>query len=133
VSALYTQCPGNTVQSGTGKVDPAQKYKCTTAARVYGKTLLIFFNVSKMCSSIYIAFNFRKGRLNMFLSSDSSVLCKTMSDSSVLRKTMYVSSVLSKTMSDSSVLSKTMYVSSVLRKTMYVSSVLCKTMSDSSV
>jgi len=28
------QCPGDTVQTGTGKVDPARKFKCTTAARV---------------------------------------------------------------------------------------------------
>ena len=33
VSALSTQCPGNTVQTGTGNVDPARKFKCTTAAR----------------------------------------------------------------------------------------------------
>ena len=35
MSALFTQCPGNTVQTGTGKVDPARKFKCTTAARDY--------------------------------------------------------------------------------------------------
>ena len=34
MSALFTQCPGDTVQTGTGKVDPARKFKCTTAARV---------------------------------------------------------------------------------------------------
>jgi len=33
VSALFTQCPGDKVQTGTGKVDPARKFKCTTAAR----------------------------------------------------------------------------------------------------
>jgi len=33
VSALFKQCPGDTVQTGSGKVDPAQKFKCTTAAR----------------------------------------------------------------------------------------------------
>ena len=33
MSALFTQCPGDTVQTGTGKVDPAWKIKCTTAAR----------------------------------------------------------------------------------------------------
>ena len=33
VSALLTQCPGDTVQTKTGKVDPAQKFKCTTATR----------------------------------------------------------------------------------------------------
>jgi len=33
VSALFTQYPGDTVQSGTGKVDPARKFKCTTAVR----------------------------------------------------------------------------------------------------
>ena len=33
MSALSTQCPGNTVQTGTGNVDPARKFKCTTTAR----------------------------------------------------------------------------------------------------
>ena len=33
MSALLTQSPGDTVQTGTGKVDPARKFKCTTAAR----------------------------------------------------------------------------------------------------
>jgi len=33
VSALFTQCKGDTVQTRTGKVDPARKFKCTTAAR----------------------------------------------------------------------------------------------------
>ena len=31
--ALFTQCPGDTVQTGPGKVDPVRKFKCTTAAR----------------------------------------------------------------------------------------------------
>ena len=30
--ALFTQCTGNTVQTGTGKVDPARIFKFTTAA-----------------------------------------------------------------------------------------------------
>ena len=29
MSALLIQCPGDTVQTGTGKVDPARKIKCT--------------------------------------------------------------------------------------------------------
>ena len=33
MSALLTQSPGDTVQTGTGKVDPARKFKCTMAAR----------------------------------------------------------------------------------------------------
>ena len=33
MSALLTQCPCFTVQTGTGKVDPARKLKCTTVAR----------------------------------------------------------------------------------------------------
>jgi len=33
VSALLNQCPGDTVQTGTGKLDPARKFKCTTAVR----------------------------------------------------------------------------------------------------
>ena len=35
VSALLTQCPGDTVQTGTGKVDPARKFKCNTVAREF--------------------------------------------------------------------------------------------------
>ena len=35
MSALLTKSPGDTVQTGTGKVDPARKFKCTTAARVW--------------------------------------------------------------------------------------------------
>ena len=34
LSALLTQCRCCTVQTGTGKVDPTRKLKCTTAARV---------------------------------------------------------------------------------------------------
>jgi len=33
VSALFTQGLVDTVQTVTGKVDPARKFKCTTAAR----------------------------------------------------------------------------------------------------
>ena len=33
VSALLTQCPGDTIQTGTGKADPGRKFKFTTAAR----------------------------------------------------------------------------------------------------
>jgi len=36
VSALFTLCPCGTVQTGTEKVDPARKFKCTTAARDSG-------------------------------------------------------------------------------------------------
>ena len=32
---MLTHCPGDTVQTGTGKVDPARKFKCTTAAHEY--------------------------------------------------------------------------------------------------
>ena len=34
MSALLTQRPGDTVQTGIGKVDPARKLKCTTAVRI---------------------------------------------------------------------------------------------------
>ena len=33
MSALLIQSPGDTVQTGTGKVDPARKFKCTTTTR----------------------------------------------------------------------------------------------------
>ena len=39
MSALIIQCPGDTVQTGTGKVDPARKFKCTMAARGLQRTV----------------------------------------------------------------------------------------------
>ena len=50
VSALFTQCPGDTVQTGTGKVDPARKFKCTTAAsdspfQLFCRIILFFYFV----------------------------------------------------------------------------------------
>ena len=48
MSALFTRCPGDTVQTGTGKVDPARK--CTTAAR--GKGLLYF--ISKPLRMVFV-------------------------------------------------------------------------------
>ena len=36
---LLTQSPGDKVQTETGKVDPARKFKCTTAARVQSRIL----------------------------------------------------------------------------------------------
>ena len=41
LSALFTQCPGDTVQTWTGQLDPARKFKCTAAARVYYLTARI--------------------------------------------------------------------------------------------
>ena len=35
VSAFLIQSPGDTVQTGTGKVDPVRKFKCTMASRVF--------------------------------------------------------------------------------------------------
>ena len=49
VSALLTQSPGDTVQTGTGKVDPARKFKCTTAARAGYKLVCILFYKSMLC------------------------------------------------------------------------------------
>ena len=39
VSALFTRCPGDTVQTGTGKVDSARKFKYTTAACAYNRNI----------------------------------------------------------------------------------------------
>ena len=36
MSALLTQSPGDTAQTGTGKVDLARKFNCSTAARAKG-------------------------------------------------------------------------------------------------
>ena len=51
MSALFIQCPGDTVQTGTGKVDQARKFKCTTAAPVEGlkikETLDFFLSISR--------------------------------------------------------------------------------------
>ena len=44
LSALLTQCPRGTVQTGTGKVDPARKFKCTTAARDLEQIVYLIFN-----------------------------------------------------------------------------------------
>ena len=44
LSALLTQCPCGTVQTGTGKVDPARKLKCTTAARVLRLSIIYIWN-----------------------------------------------------------------------------------------
>ena len=41
MSALLTQSPGDTVQTVTGKIDPARKFKCTTAARDIPKFLVL--------------------------------------------------------------------------------------------
>ena len=42
-SAWFTLCPGDTLQTGTGKVDPARKFKCATAARVPDKLVALVF------------------------------------------------------------------------------------------
>ena len=40
VNSILTQSQGDTVQTGTEMVDPARKFKCTTAARgVHSKPL----------------------------------------------------------------------------------------------
>ena len=51
---LIYPCPGETAQTGTGKVDPAQKFKCTTAARewVLSTVFLIEF-FPRICSKLY--------------------------------------------------------------------------------
>ena len=62
MSALLTQSPGDTVQILYGKVDPARKFKCTTAARVYFDhekahtkrlEIIVYLNISPMCK-IYL-------------------------------------------------------------------------------
>ena len=35
-SSYFKICTGDTIQTGTGKVDPARKFKCTTTARDNG-------------------------------------------------------------------------------------------------
>ena len=42
MSALFTQCPGDTIQTGIGKVDPHRKFKCSTAARVQSAEDIFF-------------------------------------------------------------------------------------------
>ena len=41
MSALLTQCPCRAVKTGTGKVDPVRKFKCTMAARGQDQILTI--------------------------------------------------------------------------------------------
>ena len=45
---LFTQCPGDTVQTGTGKVVPARKFKCTTAARGESYICILLWSVAKI-------------------------------------------------------------------------------------
>jgi len=51
VSALFNKCPDNTGQTGTEKVDPARKFKCTTAAPDKGLKDTV---VNRTCHSIYV-------------------------------------------------------------------------------
>ena len=53
MSALFTQCPIDTVQTGTGKVEPVKKFKCTTAAPVL---YLVFFIKCPLSSILYLYF-----------------------------------------------------------------------------
>ena len=50
--ALFNQCPDNTVQTGIGKVDPARKFKCTTAARAETIVHEKIGSFSKQCPSL---------------------------------------------------------------------------------
>ena len=53
MSALFTRCPGGTVQTGTGKVDPARKFKCTTTARgSYNKPIILLGEMDKKLEPI---------------------------------------------------------------------------------
>ena len=60
MSALLAQSPGDTVRTGTGKVDPARKFKCTTAARVmkpfHSPQSIIFTILKQRLSLFYLAF-----------------------------------------------------------------------------
>ena len=42
--ALFSQCPGDAVQTGTGKVDLARIFKCTKAARNFTRFTTVPFN-----------------------------------------------------------------------------------------
>ena len=60
MSASFTQCPGDTVQTGTGKVDPARKFKCTAAARdEQEKRSLHFLQFYKSICQMYKTTNSR--------------------------------------------------------------------------
>ena len=52
---LLNQSPGNTVKPGTGKVDPARKFKCTTAACI---------DMNQMC---YTELGQKVSKLNLHL------------------------------------------------------------------
>jgi len=56
VSALFTQCPGGTVQTGTKKVDPARKFKCTMAAREMFMQTVIFKSTRNLLEPHELAF-----------------------------------------------------------------------------
>ena len=60
VSALLIQSLGDAAQTGTGKVDPARKFKCTTATRVmkpfHSPQSIIFTILKQRLSLFYLAF-----------------------------------------------------------------------------
>jgi len=50
VSAVFSQCLGDTVQTGARKVDPAWKLKCTTTASYYATSINNKGTVSEISS-----------------------------------------------------------------------------------
>ena len=74
MSALFTQCTGDTIQTGTGKVDQARKFKCTTAARANYRhegegemyvTQWDNFSTSKVGASLILILNTRMIKENL--------------------------------------------------------------------
>ena len=50
MSSVFTQFLGDTVQTGTGKVDPARKFKCTTAARGLQFSIKLLNTLRRRCT-----------------------------------------------------------------------------------
>ena len=58
MSALFIQYPSDTLQTGTDKVDPARKFKCTTAARVLPPIVLYnLFGFIRSYLTLYVHIN----------------------------------------------------------------------------
>ena len=58
MSALFSLCPGDTVQTGTGKVDPARNFKCGRSTRVPSSTLRHFPSYSTVYNDYFPALFF---------------------------------------------------------------------------
>ena len=70
MSALLTQCPCDTVQTGTGKVDPARKLKCDIRARnlrVFNILKKVSFNLNDTVTNFVQWFTLQANKEKMLI------------------------------------------------------------------